>query len=257
MKIWALADPHLSFGVPDKTMELFGPAWQDHPAQIEANWRKLVAPEDLVLVAGDLSWGMRAAEVEPDLAWLDSLPGKKILSRGNHDYWWPTQTKLVRMLPPSVQALDGNGLVLGNLQIAATRLWDTHEFSFAAWTIFRENPKAKKREESPEQLTARLEQQERIFVRELGRLEAGLRSLPPKGSSLRIAMTHYPPVGPGLGPSRASAILEKYSVDICVFGHLHSLDIAKVAFGKARGIEYILTSCDYINFSPKLIAYSE
>lgn len=250
-RIWAIADLHLSFGVPDKTMDLFGPEWKEHPAKISQHWKELIKPDDLVLLAGDLSWGMKVDDAMPDLNWVEALPGHKIITRGNHDYWWPSMGKLKKILPPSIQAIDVSSLVIDEIQIAATRLWDTHEFSFGAWTIFRPNPKARTEQASSSE--DHLAQQEKIFTRELQRLELALSSLPPKGDSLRIAMTHYPPVGPGLAPSRASAILEAHQVDLCIFGHLHSLDKPKVQFGPARGVTYILTSCDYLDFCPLLI----
>ena len=100
--IWAIADLHLSFGVPNKSMEIFGPQWADSPAKIREQWLALIAPEDLVLIPGDISWAMRIEEARPDLEWIDSLPGTKVMIRGNHDYWWSSLSQIANCPPPSI-----------------------------------------------------------------------------------------------------------------------------------------------------------
>jgi uncharacterized protein len=127
MSIWAIADLHLSFGVPNKGMELFGEHWRDHPQRIEAAWRARVRAEDLVLIAGDISWAMRPEEVMKDLEWIASLPGTKVMIRGNHDYWWPSMKKLVAMLPPTLHAIHNSAWKWGEVAVGGSRLWDTHE----------------------------------------------------------------------------------------------------------------------------------
>src|SRR5512147_3257203 len=102
MKIWAIGDLHLGFST-GKWMDIFGAHWQGHAAKVEASWREVVAPGDIVLVPGDVSWAMKPAEVRQDLEWVAALPGTKVLVKGNHDYWWPgSQAKLRALLPPGV-----------------------------------------------------------------------------------------------------------------------------------------------------------
>ena len=143
MKLWALSDPHLAFGVPNKSMEAFGETWKKYPERIEAHWRAQVAESDLVVVPGDISWGMRIEEALVDLEWLERLPGTKIILRGNHDYWWPTSKKLKEILPPSIQFIHNNALLFGEVAIGGARLWDTPEYSFNDLIHFQENPRAR------------------------------------------------------------------------------------------------------------------
>lgn len=243
MTIWALSDPHLAFGNPDKTMEVFGPNWKDYPIQIEKNWKANVGDNDLVIVAGDISWAMKDKDALPDLDFLDALPGEKLLIRGNHDYWWPSASKLEGLLPPSMHFIQNNAFNWNGITFGGSRLWDTHEYNFSEFIEFVENPlQGKKKGPSPEET-------ERIFVRELERLKLSLQQLDPKAKT-RIALTHYPPISAALKPSRASAILEDFGVDICVFGHLHNVRPDSLPFGEARGVRYVLSSADYLGFTP-------
>jgi hypothetical protein len=245
MKLWALSDPHLAFGVPNKSMEAFGEKWKDYPERIERQWRAVVAEEDIVLVPGDISWGLRLEEALVDLEWLGRLPGTKIILRGNHDYWWPSAKKLKEILPPSIRFIQNNALLLGDVAIGGSRLWDTSEYSFNDVIHFQENPRAKAKVPQEE----KAEEDERIFKRELERLRLSLSAMDSK-AKLRIALTHYPPIGKALDPSRASAILEEFKIDICVFGHLHNVKEGALPFGQARGVRYIFSSADYLDFAP-------
>jgi len=238
MTIWALGDLHLARGVPGKEMDIFGPAWEGYGEKIEKNWCSLVSSDDLVLLPGDISWGMRKEEVAPDLAWIDSLPGTKVMIRGNHDYWWGSFAQVQHMLPPSIHAIQHTSFVWKDVAITGTRLWDTDEYNFPSFIDFKPNPKARPAEKPDPS----------IFPRELGRLELGLKSLPP--ATQRIVMTHYPPIGADLAPSKVSALLEKYHVDCCVFGHLHNVREGALPFGEARGVRYHLASADYLHFLP-------
>jgi hypothetical protein len=246
MTIWALADPHLCFGVENKSMEVFGPLWKDYTQKMEAAWKAAVAPEDLVLIAGDISWAMRLEDAVIDLKWIDALPGTKVMIKGNHDFWWSSSSKLAKIMPPSIHFIHNNAFIWKGIAIGGTRLWDTQEYNFNPFIHFRENPKENKTKQWD---PSHQEESEKIFERELERLKLSLKMLDPK-AHLRIAMTHYPPISADLKPSRASAILEEYKVDICVFGHLHSLKKDTPLFGTARGIHYFLTSCDYLDFAP-------
>jgi predicted phosphohydrolase len=248
MTIWAIADLHLSFGVANKKMDIFGSQWINHAEKIEQAWRESVKPDDLVLIAGDISWALHLEEVVPDLAWIDSLPGTKALLKGNHDYWWNSLNKVKQILPPSCNLIQNNSYNWNGVTIGGTRLWDTPEFNFNEIIEMHENPNAKKLTQSD--LT---EEKDKIFRRELARLEVSLRSMNPK-AKLRIAMIHYPPIGLKLQDSEVSRILEKYHVDICVFGHLHNIKPDLKLFGVHNGIDYHLVACDYLQFKPLKIA---
>lgn len=248
MNLWAIADLHLSFGISNKEMDPFGDHWHNHFEKISRNWREQIKPTDLILIAGDISWAMTPDDAKADLEWIDSLPGTKVLIRGNHDFWWTSLNKVAKILPPSIKLIQNNAISWNGVSIAGARLWDTHEYQFNAYIDYRENPKANKL------LTASKPDDEKIFTRELQRLETSLKGLDQR-AAIKIAMTHYPPIGADLTPSRTAELLKKYHVDICIFGHLHNLKPNRDLFGQSTmGICYILTSCDYLNFMPIKIA---
>lgn len=244
MSVWAIADLHLSFGVPDKAMDVFGEKWKDHPDKLSHHWHKHITADDLVLLPGDISWAMHSEEAIPDLQWIDALPGTKVMIRGNHDFWWNSLSKLEKILPKSIHLIQNNAFQWKDIAICGARLWDTPEFSFSPFIDYADNPRAKKLSEVDAPDNA-----EKIFLRELGRLEMSLKALP-KNISTSIAMTHYPPIGAELHPSRASALLEKYHVSACVFGHLHNVKPHALPFGIKNNVRYAFVAADYIDFMP-------
>lgn len=247
MSIWALSDLHLSFSVPEKGMEMFGPLWEGYIAKIETNWKQSIQKNDLVLIPGDICWATKLEEAAIDLAWIDALPGTKVMIKGNHDYWWSSRKKVVDMLPPSIHIIQNDAFLWNGVAIGGSRLWDTPEYNFDPFIHFQYNPKA--RIPSEEERKKGLLEREKLFVRELDRLRLSLSGLDPKANR-RIALTHYPPIGADLLPSRASHILEEFKIDTCLFGHLHNVKKERPLFGEARGVSYLLTSCDYLDFKP-------
>ena len=247
MSIWALSDLHLAISVPSKTMEVFGPSWKNYMERIRSNWENMVSADDLVLIPGDICWAMRLEEALIDLRWIDALPGTKVILRGNHDYWWSSSAKMQKVMPSSIHFVHNNVFMWKGVAIGGSRLWDTNEYNFNAFNVFQENPK--ERVKTTEESTHKPEEDEKIFVRELERLTLSLSQIP-KEVTYKIAMTHYPPIGADLAPSRASQILESFGVNTCVFGHLHNMREGSLPFGKARGVDYKFTSCDYLEFIP-------
>lgn len=240
--IWAISDPHLSFGVPNKSMSVFGPNWTNYEKKMAEAWGDLVGKEDLVLIPGDISWALKLEEAIPDLQWIERLPGTKVMIKGNHDFWWGSNRKMEQIMPPSLHFIHNNHFDWNEITIGGTRLWDTKEYSFNDLIEFKENPRAKE--------IGKIEENDLIFQRELERLRLSLKQMNPK-ARYRIAMTHYPPIGNDLKPSATSQILEEYKIDVCVFGHLHNLkQTENPLFGEARGVTYYLTSCDYLDFKP-------
>ena len=246
MRIWAIGDLHLSFGVENKSMDIFGPQWEDHTKKIASNWKSIIHTEDLVLVPGDLSWALKLSEAVLDLEWVHNLPGTKVIIKGNHDYWWGSLKKIAEVLPPSIHLIQNNVFNWKDVTIGGARLWDTPEYNFQKFIEFRETPKAKN-QDTEELVQEELNQ--KIFDREIERLKLSLNHFDPD-AKVRIAMTHYPPIGADLQLSRAARVLEQHNVQICVFGHLHNLKTNLDIFGEARGSRYLLTSCDYIHFQP-------
>ncbi|MCB1114692.1 MAG: metallophosphoesterase [Chlamydiia bacterium] len=245
MKVWAIADLHLAVSTPGKEMDFFGGAWVDYTRKIEENWRAVVAPEDLVLIPGDISWAMKLDKAIIDLEWIDKLPGTKLLSKGNHDLWWSSINRVREVLPPSIHVLHNDAFNWHGWTIGGARLWDTPEYNYADYVNFKENPHAKVEPGDSAQV-------EKIFSRELDRLEMSLKKLSPDADR-RVAMIHYPPIGADLKPSRTSAILEKYDIDTCVFGHVHEVTPGAVPLGEARGVTYHMVSADYLKFKPLLL----
>jgi hypothetical protein len=248
MAVWAVADLHLSFGVPNKKMDVFGAQWQNHTEKLERNWKNHIHNDDLVLLPGDISWAMRLEEVVPDFEWIHHLPGTKVMLRGNHDYWWTSLSRVEKILPSSIHLIQNNVFNWKNVSVGGARLWDSPEYQFSDCIDYQENPRAKvSLEESPAGIDP--SETEKIFVRELGRLEMSVKSLSPNAQT-KIVMTHYPPIGLDLKDSRASRIIEKSGATICVFGHLHNVRRNFSLFGETRGVRYALTACDYLDFMP-------
>ncbi len=247
MRVWAIGDLHLSFGVADKKMDVFGPGWENHAEHIEAAWRALIKPEDLVLIPGDISWAMRLEDAAADLAWIHRLPGTKVMIKGNHDYWWSSLKKILAVLPPSIHLIQNNAFHWRDVAVGGARLWDTPEYSFGASVDFTPSPFKAPSKDPAEEIQEEFSQ--KIFDRELERLKLSLKQLSPD-AKWRIAMTHYPPIGADLALSRAAQILEEHKIHVCVFGHLHNVKSGELLFGEKRGVRYLLSSCDYIRYQP-------
>jgi len=243
--IWAIGDLHLSFGVPNKGMEAFGDEWTNWTDKLQQHWKSSIRPEDLVLLPGDISWATHLEDALPDLEWIDRLPGTKVMIRGNHDYWWSSKSKVLGILPSSLHIIQNDVFNYQGVSVAGARLWDSAEFNFNAFIDVKEGTPAKKLAlyEGEDEKNAK------IFAKELIRLELSLKELPDDAAH-RICMTHYPPIGSDLEDSQASRILENYGVEICVFGHLHSLKKGLSLFGEKNAVTYALTSCDYLGFQP-------
>ena len=245
MAVWAIGDLHLSFGVPNKEMSVFGPQWVGYTDKIEEAWRASIGQDDLVLIPGDISWAKHPEEARSDFEWIDRLPGTKVLIKGNHDYWWNSLSKLKSILPPSCHLIQNNSWTWREISIAGARLWDIPGLNFNGIIDFKEFTCTKALTEHDES-----QDSQKIYQRELGRLEVSLKSMNPLAKT-RIAMTHYPPIGPACEETEVSRLLEKYKVNICVFGHLHNVKPSLSLFGEHHGIRYYLTACDYLqDFKP-------
>ncbi|MEW6747191.1 MAG: metallophosphoesterase [Planctomycetota bacterium] len=229
MRVFSISDLHLSFAKP-KPMDIFGEAWKDHPARLERAWRERVGGDDVVLLAGDLSWALRLEDALPDLAYLHTLPGRKVLIKGNHDYWWTSEAKVRAVLPPSISILSGHAMHLGDsCGVAGTRLWL--------------HPQAE----------GATEADAKIYRRELGRLARALQDLDRLRVDDRVALVHYPPTSPE-EVSDAERLLVEHGVRTAIYGHLHgTADQEAGVKGAVRGITYMLTSADFLDFTPALV----
>ncbi len=224
MKIFAISDLHLSVN-NEKPMDIFGPVWEGYLDKIFSQWKNLVGSDDLVLMAGDLSWAMKLEEVVPDLKLLEDLPGKKVIIRGNHDYWWKSISSLREILPHDFFAIQNDAIRFDNVVVCGTRGW-----------------------KGVERYNNLSEEDKKIFDREVLRLGLTLESaskLRQEGDKL-ICMIHYPPVDLYQNDSQFSELFEKYNVDVVIYGHLHGQRGLKTYFVKNK-IEYYLTSCDIVD----------
>ncbi len=230
MKIFALADLHLSFSV-DKPMDVFGRRWEDHAEKIEKNWKSVVEEEDLVIISGDVSWGLKLDEAMPDLQWIHHLPGRKIITRGNHDLWWTSVSRMNRLFE-SIVFVQNSCVQAGGTAVCGTRGW-TLPGSSQEWT----------------------EHDEKIFRREQIRLEMALKAAHESGCSRRILSIHYPPLNRLEMDTEFTGLIERYEVNTVVYGHLHGEEAGKNAFtGMHNGVEYRLTAADQVGFCPVLIS---
>lgn len=223
MAIYAIGDLHLS-GHSDKPMDIFGDHWIGHENKIKASWLKKVSENDAVLIPGDISWAMTLEKAMVDLEWIASLPGTKYLIRGNHDYWWKSITKL-NLLFDSMNFIQNNSFIYMEYVICGARGWICpNDYKFT-------------------------DHDKKIYLREANRLEMSLKSAKRQGDKEIIAMMHYPPTNEKLEPSLFTEIFEKYNVGHVIYGHLHDETSHNCGLqGTYNGVNYRLTSCDYLNF---------
>lgn len=228
MSLFAIADPHLSLGT-DKPMDVFR-GWDNYVDRLTSNWNKLITDNDTVVIGGDISWAMKLCETEKDFEYINSLPGKKILLKGNHDYWWDTLSKINRYLEEkgfnSIKILFNNSFEVDDFVICGTRGWIIDSDS---------------------------EEDKRILSRECGRLRLSLDTAKDSDKEKTVFL-HYPPVYAGYKCDGIIDILKEYGVKRCYYGHIHGQNMIKGAFnGELDGITYRLISCDALSFMPILV----
>lgn len=230
MGVFAIADLHLSFG-NNKEMDIFN-GWENYTVKIKDNWTKIVKNDDTVVISGDISWGMNLEDTVEDFKFINELPGKKIISRGNHDYWWTTANKMKKFFEENefntLSILFNNSYFVDGMAICGTRGWPFPADS-------QENLKVLKRE------TMRLQRS----------IEEGK-----KLSDNCIVFLHYPPVYKNRECDEFLDILKQNDIKKCYFGHIHGKDMnGNVMQGKYKGIDFELISCDYLNFFPARVTW--
>jgi len=230
MKIFAISDLHLSFNC-DKPMDIFGGNWENYTDKIRNNWIETVDDEDIVLIAGDISWAMKLDEATSDLEWVDKLPGKKIIIKGNHEYWWKSISAVRSVLPNSISAIQNDCIKVGSYIICGTR----------GWTV-------------PETNKPLSDEDNKIYKREVERLKLTLASMQSirDGDDKVIVMIHYPPYTFDKQETEFTKLFKEFNVDKVVFGHLHGR-VKCDKFVNLNGIDYYFTSCDHIDMKPVLL----
>ncbi len=214
-------------------MDIFGGNWENYTTKIAENWQKLVKEEDLVLIAGDISWAMKLEEAVADLEWIDNLPGKKIIIKGNHELWWNGITAVRNILPDSISAIQNDCLRFGDYLICGTRGWTVPEHG--------------------KQLSA---EDDKIYKREVIRLGLTLEHMQKqrKPQDKVICLIHFPPFNKTKEDSSFTELLEQYKVDKVVYAHLHGKLVNMDKVLEKNNITYFFTSTDHINNTPVLIA---
>ena len=209
-------------------MDIFA-GWENHTELLHDAWTRLVQPEDTVVLAGDISWGMTLSEALPDFRFLDSLPGQKLLMKGNHDYWWETCSKMAAFLAANevttLRFLFNNAYRFGDVAVAGTKGWF---FDSGA------------------------EDEEKALNRELCRLRLSLEKAAALGGE-PLAFLHYPPISRKAVCEEIVAVLHEFGVRRCYYAHLHGVSIKNAYIGDYEGIRFDLISGDSLGFCPKLI----
>ena len=227
MALYAIGDLHLCLGAP-KPMDIFGGNWVGYMDKLREGC-SVIGPEDTTVLLGDLSWALDLQSAKEDFAWIDKIPGRKIILKGNHDYWWSTASKFYKFCTENgfenQLILNNNHYVYDNWAICGTRGW-----------FFEEERSG--------------EHDEKVFRRELIRLETSLKSA---GDLPKIVFLHYPPKYKGYECPEILELLHKYDVRRCFYGHLHGASHGLAMEGMWDGIEYRLVAADKIGFKPFLV----
>jgi len=230
LSIFAISDLHFAFD-KEKPMDIFGENWGNHEKKIQENWQNEVKGNDLILLPGDLSWAMNLEENYKEFQYLENLPGKKILLKGNHDYWWTTLTNMKKYLDESgfktIELLHNNSFLYENYIIAGTRGW----------------------------VSSNLEEDVKILKRELIRLELSIENgIRQFGNDKEIiVMMHYPPfIDKKIGISFIE-LMNKYNVKTCIYGHIHGHFENVITNVENSNIEFKLVSADYLDFKLLLV----
>lgn len=231
MALYALADLHLACAV-DKPMDVFGGRWQDYMEKIQKRWQAVVSAEDTIVIGGDVSWGIDFEQAKADFAMLNRLPGHKIILKGNHDLWWDTMAKMRRFLDENsfqnIDFLHNNCYRYGDIGLCGTRGW-----------FYEEDFKQ--------------QHDEKVFRRELLRLEASLKAAEAAGLQEKYCFLHYPPIYTNFRCGEILALMQQYGVTRCIYGHLHSDSLRWAVEGVQEGIAFTLVSGDHVDFTPVLL----
>lgn len=221
--IYAMSDLHL-YNTTKKNMDIFGKIWENHMDKIKQNWP--LTESDTIIIPGDISWGLKLSEAEGDIAYIDSLPGKKILLKGNHDLWWNSAKKLDDLLKKykSISYIFNNSIEVENVTICGTRGWDINSFT---------------------------DEDKQILLREAMRLERSINYN--IQNTEKIVFMHYPPILKDSINNIFLDIFKKYNIKKVYFGHLHGEAINNAILGEYNGISFKNIAADQLNFSPMVV----
>jgi len=230
MALYAISDLHLSHR-SNKPMDKFGSNWAGHAQRMADAWDATVQPDDVVLCPGDLSWAMKLEEADQDLAWIAARPGRKVLGRGNHDYWWQSIGRVRAALHTSCFALQNDAVDLGDFVVAGSRLWTVP--GGLDWDAG----------------------EQKVYEREVQRLKLSLEAARVMAAGRRlIVAVHYPPFTARGEHTEFSRLICSSGATLCVYGHLHGArSHATAVEGMRDGVEFHLVACDRLGFVPKAL----
>lgn len=229
-------------------MDRFGEAWVDHATRIERAWTDLGTEDDVLILAGDLSWAMTVEEAKDDIAWMRGLVGKKVLIRGNHDFWWSGIGKVRAALGESMYPLQHDHVVLERIAFVGTRGWQCPGSIGSADMMVDKDGAA-----GTSSYTA---QDQKIYDREVGRLRLGLQGLRKSGEAFDklVVVLHYPPMNPAHEASGFTDLIDEFEADVCLHGHLHGEASIATAFQGVRGrTTYHCVSADAVKMIPRQV----
>ena len=238
MSVFVIADLHLATANSQKSMEVFGNRWKNYIEKIRDNWYKIITDKDTVVIPGDISWGLATEDALADLLWLDSLPGRKIIMKGNHDFWWSTVSKMQSFFEKhnirSIDILNNNAIEVENYIIAGSRGWFTDKTM---------------------QNTEGNVDYEKIINRETIRLKMSLDAavkLRADSEKEILVFLHFPPVWSDFVCEPIVQLLREYNISRCYFGHIHSNYAHPCSF-EYQSIIFNIISADFLNFLPKIV----
>ena len=224
-----MSDLHLS-EASGKPMDVFGPRWENHTEKMKQHWDETLEAEDVMIISGDVSWGLKMEEALPDFQWIHERPGLKLITRGNHDLWWSSLTRL-NSLYEDLRFIQNGCVVAGDTAVCGTRGWILKQAA-PEWT----------------------EHDEKIYRREQIRMKMALDAAAASGASRIILSLHYPPTDHNGRDTEFTRLIEQYDVTCVLYGHLHGEDAYFHAYnGRKNGILYRLVSSDYLAFKPERI----
>lgn len=229
MALYVISDLHLALGEPGKEMDVFG-GWQNYVSRLRENWTRLVRPEDTVVLPGDISWAMDIKDTAPDFGFLESLPGQKIIGKGNHDYWWGTMNKMNGMLEQNgfrtIRFLFNNAFLAHGFAVCGTRGWffDAQE----------------------------AEDNAKVIAREAGRLKTSTEAALKLGGE-PVAFLHYPAVMDDKLCEPLLNVLKTCGIRRCYFGHIHGDRSGRFTDFTYDGVRFSLVSADFLGFTPKKV----
>ncbi len=238
MSVFVISDLHLDTESNQKSMEVFGNRWVDYVYKIQKNWKRLVSETDTVIIPGDISWALTLEEAIPDLQWIQALPGKKILMKGNHDFWWSTASKMNKMFEEQgfsdIRLLNNNAMEIEDYIIAGSRGWFT--------------------DRSMQNTNQKIDY-EKIINREVIRLKLSLDEavkLQKETEKEIVIFLHFPPIWGDFICEEILSLLKDYKIKRCFFGHIHGCYTSPSVF-EHEGIQFRMISADYLDFIPQIV----